>query len=89
MLACAGLAGGLMMVPLGSFFQTRPAPEKRGRVIAAAGFAASTGLLAAGIIYIPREKYVQSSTVFILLGLLTLPTAVVITPIFKRRKPEQ
>ena len=89
MLACAGLAGGLMMVPLGSFFQTRPTPEKRGRVIAAAGFAASTGLLVAGIIYIPLQNYVQSSTVFILLGLLTLPTAMMITPIFKRRKPNQ
>ncbi|EQD80264.1 transporter, partial [mine drainage metagenome] len=70
MLACAGVAGGLMMVPLGSFFQTRPAPEKRGRVIAASGFAASTGLLVAGIIYIPLQKYMQSSTIFILMGVL-------------------
>ncbi|MGC8625909.1 MAG: hypothetical protein ACP5VQ_11690, partial [Phycisphaerae bacterium] len=88
MLACAGVAGGLMMVPLGSFFQTRPAPDKRGRVIAASGFAASTGLLVAGIIYIPLQKYMQSSTIFILMGLLTLPVAIAIKPIFKRRRPK-
>ena len=87
-LACAGVAGGLMMVPLGSFFQTRPAPDKRGRVIAAAGFAASTGLLLAGIIYIPLQKHLQSSTVFLLMGLLTLPVAMAIIPIFKRCKTQ-
>ena len=86
MLACAGVAGGLMMVPLGSFFQTRPAPDKRGRVIAASGFAASTGLLVAGILYIPLQKYMQSSTIFILMGLLTVPVAIAIKPFFKRRK---
>ena len=86
MLACAGVAGGLMMVPLGSFFQTRPAPEKRGRVIAASGFAASAGLLVAGIIYIPLQKYMQSSTIFIVMGLLTVPVALAIKPFFKRRK---
>lgn len=87
MLACAGVAGGLMMVPLGSFFQTRPSPERRGRVIAAAGFASSIGLLVAGVIYIPLQKHLQSSTVFIIMGLLTLPVAVVVVPIFKRRPP--
>ena len=89
MLACAGVAGGLIMVPLGSFFQTRPAPEKRGRVIAAAGFAAAAGLLVAGIIYIPLRKYMQSSTIFILMGALTLPTAMAIIPVFMRRRPTQ
>ena len=62
------------------------APDKRGRVIAASGFAASTGLLVAGILYIPLQKYMQSSTIFILMGLLTLPVAIAIKPFFKRRK---
>ena len=84
MLACAGVAGGLMMVPLNSFFQTRPTPAKRGRVIAASGFASSVGLLVAGIIYIPLQKCLQSSTIFIYMGLITLPAALAIFPIFKR-----
>ncbi len=87
MLACAGVAGGLMMVPLGSFFQTRPEPRKRGRVIAAASFASSVGLLAAGIIYIPLQKYLQSSTIFVLMGLVTFPAALAVVPVFARRKP--
>ena len=87
MLACAGVAGGLMMVPLGSFFQTRPSPAKRGRVIAAAGFAAAVGLLVAGIIYIPLQQHLESSTIFVLMGLLTLLTSAMIAPFFRQRQP--
>jgi cadmium resistance protein CadD (predicted permease) len=58
-------------------------------VIAASGFAASMGLLAAGIIYIPLQEHLQSSTIFVLMGLLTLPVAMAIKPTFKRHKANE
>ena len=44
LLACVGIAGGVDLVPLESIIQIRPAPEIKGRVIAAANFAVFAGM---------------------------------------------
>jgi len=46
----AGLAGGVLLIPLESFFQIRPAPEKKGAVIAAANFAGFLGMMVSGVV---------------------------------------
>lgn len=49
MLALAGLAGGVMLVPMESFFQTRPASGERGAVIAVSNFTAFVGMSFSGL----------------------------------------
>lgn len=72
MLGCSGLAGGIFMVPLESFFQVRPAPRQRGSVLAAVNCAAFLGILAAGIVYLPLNEYLQPNVTFAVMGVLTL-----------------
>ena len=50
LLAVAGVAGGLLLVPLESFIQARPAAREKGAVIAAANCAAFTAMMAAGLL---------------------------------------
>lgn len=89
MLALCGVAGGMMMVPLESFFQTRPAAEHRGQVIAAAWFAGFMGILLGSMAYIPLQKWVQPTTVFLMVGVLTFPVAALMAPVFSRRRPSR
>jgi len=72
MLACSGLAGGIFMVPLESFFQVRPAPQHRGSVLAAVNCAAFLGILAAGIVYLPLNECLQPNVTFAVMGGLAL-----------------
>ncbi len=87
MLALCGVAGGMMMVPLESFFQTRPSPERRGRVIAAAWFAGFVGILIGSMAYIPLETALEPTTIFMLLGFLTVLVAVIMAPMLKGTRP--
>ena len=48
LLASAGMAGGIYLVPCEAFIQVRPSPGKRGTVIAASNFAVFTGILLSG-----------------------------------------
>ena len=48
MFAAAGAAAGIFMIPLESFIQVRPPPDRKGATIAAANFAAFTGILLSG-----------------------------------------
>lgn len=47
-LVLAGTAGGAALIPMEAFFQIRPAPERKGAVIAAANFAGFAGMAFAG-----------------------------------------
>lgn len=49
-LVLAGIAGGVLLVPMESFFQTRPAPKHKGAVIAAANFAGFAGMMLSGAV---------------------------------------
>jgi acyl-[acyl-carrier-protein]-phospholipid O-acyltransferase/long-chain-fatty-acid--[acyl-carrier-protein] ligase len=48
MFVFAGAAAGVFMIPLESFIQVRPPPDRKGAIIAAANFAAFTGILLSG-----------------------------------------
>ncbi len=47
-LLLAGTAGGAALIPMEAFFQIRPAPERKGAVIAAANFAGFAGMAFSG-----------------------------------------
>lgn len=50
-LALAGLAGGIFLIPIASFIQVRPAPSDKGKVIAAASFVAFVAIFLAGQVF--------------------------------------
>lgn len=50
LLASMGICGGICMVPSGAFVQMRPAPERKGTVIASVSFAIFAAMICAGVI---------------------------------------
>ncbi len=75
LLILAGAPGGLLMVPLESFFQVRPAPQRKGAVIAAANFAAFFAMALAGLAANLLNAYLPPTTSFAVLGAATLAVA--------------
>jgi acyl-[acyl-carrier-protein]-phospholipid O-acyltransferase/long-chain-fatty-acid--[acyl-carrier-protein] ligase len=67
-----GVAGGAILVPCESFIQTRPAPDKKGAVIAAANFAAFAGILLSGPAANALNARYDPTDSFLRLGLLSL-----------------
>jgi acyl-[acyl-carrier-protein]-phospholipid O-acyltransferase / long-chain-fatty-acid--[acyl-carrier-protein] ligase len=76
MLAASGVAGGLILVPVESFFLIRPAPENRGQVIAASWFASFVAIMIGSLLFIPLQAWLNPSTVFLAAGLLTIFAAI-------------
>ncbi len=72
LLGVAGAAGGLLLVPLESFIQARPAPDKKGETIAAANFAAFIGILAAGLSSLALDALPRASMGFGVVALAML-----------------
>ncbi len=72
MLALAGIIGGLMVIPSQAFVQLRPAPEKRGAVIAACNFSVFSGILLSGPAGWGILVLVKPTTAFSLLALISL-----------------
>ncbi|NOY82151.1 MAG: MFS transporter [Kiritimatiellaeota bacterium] len=70
-----GMAGGIFMIPCESFIQVRPSPEKRGAVIAAANFAAFTGIILSGGLMYMIDDRLPPSVLLAALGSLALPLA--------------
>ncbi len=79
LLLAAGLGGGVMLVPLESFIQTRPAAGEKGKMIAAANFAAFTGILVAGITFVILDAIAPPSVGFGLLGAATIGVGIWLT----------
>jgi MFS family permease len=65
-----GIGGGIIMVPCESFIQMRPPPEKKGAVIAAANFAAFSGILLSGPVANLLNAHLDPTDSFAVIGLL-------------------
>ncbi|HTV48438.1 MAG TPA: MFS transporter [Phycisphaerae bacterium] len=72
MLTASGVAGGLIMVPVESFFLIRPQPEHRGRVIAASWFACFIAIFVGSLLFIPLQSRLEPSQIFLSAGLLSV-----------------
>lgn len=72
LIALIGVAGGVDLVPLESLIQIRPAPEAKGRVIAAANFGVFAGMsMGAGVLFSLNVCF-QPTTSLGILGVVTL-----------------
>ncbi len=87
-LVVLGAFGGLLLVPLESFIQVRPAPHEKGQVIAAGNFAAFIGILLAGIVSIPVNKLMVGTTSFAVMGGVMIAGSLVLWNILRKGKWE-
>lgn len=51
LLALAGVAGGVFIIPIASYIQVRPAPSDKGKIISAASFGAFVAIFLAGQLF--------------------------------------
>jgi acyl-[acyl-carrier-protein]-phospholipid O-acyltransferase/long-chain-fatty-acid--[acyl-carrier-protein] ligase len=70
--AAAGAAGGIVIIPLESFIQVKPAAERKGAVISAANFAAFGAMLASGPVANVLNERVTPTTSFAVIGAATM-----------------
>jgi acyl-[acyl-carrier-protein]-phospholipid O-acyltransferase/long-chain-fatty-acid--[acyl-carrier-protein] ligase len=75
LLLAAGIPGGLLLIPLESFFQVRPEPRRRGAVIAAANFTAFVAMALASLAANGLNAWLDPYRAFAALGGLSLLTA--------------
>ena len=85
-----GIGGGIIMVPCESFIQMRPALEKKGAVIAAANFAAFSGILLSGPVANLLNAHLDPTDSFGVIGLLAWGVGVSVMVALRRGlKPDQ
>jgi acyl-[acyl-carrier-protein]-phospholipid O-acyltransferase/long-chain-fatty-acid--[acyl-carrier-protein] ligase len=74
LIALAGAAGGLFMIPCESFLQIRPAPERKGAVWASANFAAFAGMSVMSLAYtlIPTLSAITPTSAYGGLGVASI-----------------
>jgi len=80
----AGAAGGLLLVPLESFIQSRPAAERKGQTIAAANFTAFIGILLAGLGSVALERLPLATSSFALIAAVTFALTLWLMSVLRR-----
>jgi hypothetical protein len=79
-----GIGGGIIMVPCESFIQMRPPLAKKGAVIAAANFAAFSGILLSGPVANVLNAHLLPTDSFAVIGLLAWAVGVGVLIAFSR-----
>jgi acyl-[acyl-carrier-protein]-phospholipid O-acyltransferase/long-chain-fatty-acid--[acyl-carrier-protein] ligase len=78
-LAVMGVSGGLYAIPLEAFIQVRPAADCKGATIAAANFAAFSGVLISGpVLNLFNALNITPSNDLAVMGAMTLITAILL-----------
>jgi hypothetical protein len=70
-----GVAGGLLLIPVESFLQVRPAAHEKGAVLAAVNFAVFSGIFMSGWVANVLNAYCRPTTAFAWVGGMTLVSA--------------
>jgi MFS family permease len=85
-LAVLGIAGGVYIIPLESFIQVRPAADRKGATIAAANFAAFTGILVSGpVLNLFNRLHLLPSRDFAIMGVMAAAVAVLLFVFLRKR----
>ena len=75
-LSILGVAGGVFSIPVTSFVQVRPAPEFKGRMIAASNLADFVGILLSGMVfYVFDHLHIKPSNCFAIEALMVMAAA--------------
>ena len=79
-----GVFGGLFLIPVESFIQTRPDPGRRGAVLAAANFAVFGGILLSGPLSNLFNAWWLPTTSFAFVGAFSLVLSVLIQAVLRK-----
>lgn len=80
-----GISGGVILIPVESFIQVRPASKEKGTILAVANFAVFAGILSSGLISNFLNTQLAPSSSFGLVGGLSLVSALWFQGIMKRK----
>jgi len=84
--AFVGVFGGLFLIPVESFLQVRPAPERKGAVLAAANFAIFGGILLSGpLSNVLNARWLPTQS-FAVVGVASLVASLVLLLAFRLRR---
>ena len=85
-LAFLGIAGGVFMIPLESFIQVRPAADRKGATIAAANFAAFSGMLLSGpTLNLFNAMTITPTSDFAIMGVMAMAVAILLFIFLRKR----
>lgn len=81
-----GALAGVMLIPLESFLQVRPAPERKGAVLAAVNFVVFAGVLLSGLIANALNAHAKPTTSFALTGIAWILLCVALGIAYRRQE---
>ena len=85
-LAVLGIAGGVFMILLESFIQVRPAADRKGATIAAANFAAFSGMLLSGpTLNLFNAMTITPTSDFAIMGVMAMAVAILLFIFLRKR----
>ncbi len=79
----AGLAAGVMLIPIESFLQIRPAPARKGAVLAAVNFAVFSGILLSSFVANGLNAWLLPTTAFGVLGVVGIVVCTAVAWVFR------
>ncbi len=85
-LTVLGIAGGVFLIPLESFIQVRPAADRKGATIAAANFAAFSGMLLSGpTLNLFNAMTITPTSDFAIMGVMAMAAAILLFIFLRKR----
>ncbi len=88
LIAGVGIAGGVFLIPVESFLQIRPRPERKGTVLAVVNFVTFSGILLSGLSANALNAHLSPTTSFGLLGLFSFVVNAWLHMFFRRHRQE-
>ena len=83
LMLAAGVAAGVMLIPIESFLQIRPPPTRKGAVLAAVNFAVFSGILMSSFVANGLNAWLTPTTAFGVLGVTALVTCTWVAWVFR------
>lgn len=88
LIAGVGIAGGVFLIPVESFLQIRPAPERKGTVLSVVNFITFSGILISGLAANALNAFLLPTRSFGVLGVFSFAVTAWLHEVFRRHRQE-
>jgi len=82
-----GIFGGVFLIPVESFIQVRPSPDRKGAILAAANFVVFTGILISGLISNVFNAHLSPTTSFGVIGAVSVVIGFALLAGYRKLEP--